>query len=255
MKREYRLLIAGVTDTGLVRTHNEDCLDWDAGLGVALIADGMGGHNAGEVASHLAIETMMGALRSSDGDIDEPRLRAIVAEANQVIYDQARVQPDCDRMGTTLVMLSLSLDRIFITHVGDSRAYRLRDGELLCLTDDHSLVRQLLDDGAISKDEASTSRYKNVITRALGVRDDCEPDIAIFGVESDDIYLLCSDGLTDMVTDPAIRNILVAWQGHPDAAVTALMEQASRAGGRDNISVIVASVESRQGRDVPTETE
>ena len=242
MNRKYRLHIDGVTDTGLVRTHNEDSLDWDDELGVALIADGMGGHNAGEVASRLAIETMMGALHKSSDAIDEPRLQALVAEANRVIYEQARDHPDCDRMGTTLVMLSLDLDRLLIAHVGDSRAYRLRDGELLRLTEDHSLVRQMLDDGAISKDEARTSRYRNVITRALGVRDDCDPEIAEFVVAADDIYLLCSDGLTDMVADHEIRNILVSQCGRSGTAVTALMERARRAGGKDNISVIVASV-------------
>jgi len=241
MTIQYRLCIAGMTDTGLVRTENEDCLDWDANLGVALIADGMGGHNAGEVASRLAIETMMELLHENSGDINERRLQAIVAAANQTIYDQARARPGCDRMGTTLVMLCLERERLLITHIGDSRAYRLRDGQLLRLTDDHSLVRQLLNDGAISKGEAMTSRYKNVITRALGVQDDCEAEIAEFGAAADDIYLLCSDGLTDMVSDHEIRNILV-YHVQPDDAVTALMERARMAGGKDNISVIVAAV-------------
>jgi PPM family protein phosphatase len=241
MTIKYRLLIAGMTDTGLVRAHNEDCLDWDADLGVALIADGMGGHNAGEVASRLAIETMMGLLHKNSGNVDERRLQEIVTEVNRAIYDQARAQAGCDRMGTTLVMLCLYMDRLFITHIGDSRAYRLRDGELLRLTDDHSLVRQLLDDGAISKDEARASRYKNVITRALGVRDDCDAEIAEFDVVADDIYLLCSDGLTDMVADNEIRDLLVD-EDRPDDAVTALMTRAREAGGRDNISVIVAAV-------------
>jgi len=242
MNRPYRLVIAGQTDTGLVRAHNEDCLDWDADLGVALIADGMGGHNAGEVASRLAIDSMMAGLRAACGDCDEARLRAMVAEANQVIHEHALAQPDCDKMGTTLVMSCLHQDRLFITHVGDSRAYRLRDGELQRLTDDHSLVRQLLEDGSISTEEGCDSRYKNIITRALGVRDDCEPDVGLFGVAIDDVYLLCSDGLTDMVSEQEITDILIDREGRPDAAVTALVEQARQAGGRDNISVIVASV-------------
>lgn len=242
MNRPYRLLIAGETDTGLVRSHNEDCLDWDAELGVALIADGMGGHNAGEVASRLAVDSMMAALSNAGADLDESRLRAMVAEANQVIHEHALAQPDCDKMGTTLVMFCLQQERLFITHVGDSRAYRLRDGELQRLTDDHSLVRQLLEDGAISTEAGCDSRYKNIITRALGARDAYEPDIAEFDVAPDDVYVLCSDGLTDMVSDPEIREILADRKDRPDAAVTALVEQAKQAGGRDNISVIVAVV-------------
>lgn len=242
MNRAYRLLIAGQTDTGLVRPHNEDCLDWDAELGVALIADGMGGHNAGEVASRLAVDAMMAALRTVGSDCDEARLRAMVAEANQVIHEHAMAQPDCDKMGTTLVMLCLRENRLFVTHVGDSRAYRLRGGELQRLTDDHSLVRQLLEDGSISTEADCDGRYKNIITRALGARDHWEPDVAVFGVYGDDSYLLCSDGLTDMVSDQEIKDILVDNEGRPDAAVTALVERARQAGGRDNISVIVASV-------------
>lgn len=248
MSGKYGLRIAGMTDTGLVRSRNEDSLDWDSQRGVALIADGMGGHNAGEVASRLAIETLMKLLHDDDAAIDEQRLRRIVAAANQAIYAQAQAHPDCDRMGTTLVMLCVDQGQIYITHVGDSRAYRLRQGELIRLTSDHSLVRQLLDDGAISKDEARTSRYKNVITRALGVRDKCEPDIAVFDIAADDIYLLCSDGLTDMVADPDIRQVLVD-EEQPEAAVAALMERARLAGGRDNISIIVAACMAMSERD------
>jgi len=242
MTMPYHLVIAGMTDTGLVRKHNEDALDWDVDQGLALIADGMGGHNAGEVASRLAAETVMAKLRDVSTVLDEQRLSAVVAGTNEIIYHQAQVQPGCKKMGTTLVMLYLDQYRGFIAHVGDSRAYRLRDAQFTRLTEDHSLVRQLLEEGSISKDDALTSRYKNVITRALGVRQTCKPDIVTFDVEAGDIYLLCSDGLTDMLSDHEIRDVLVDLRVCPEEAVAVLMDQANRAGGKDNISIIVAAV-------------
>jgi protein phosphatase len=242
MIRRFRLRVAGLTDTGLVRALNEDSLDWDAERGLALIADGMGGHNAGEVASRIASENVMTALRGISAPIDERQLATIINEASGVIYRQAQVQSGCEKMGTTLVVLYVERDRVYIAHVGDSRAYRLRDGQLTRLTEDHSLVRQMLDEGSISKEEARTSRYRNVITRALGVRQTCEPDVVTDDVSAGDVYLLCSDGLTNMVSDDDIRDILDGPQQDLQTVVATLTERAKAAGGDDNISVIVVAI-------------
>jgi len=261
-----KLIIHGLSDVGLVRGHNEDKIAWDENLGLVLLADGMGGHNAGEVASELAVNCVIDSLRGiliSDIEDTVDREAAVVEaiqHANNEIVQVALERQECAGMGTTIV-LSLFYDNLVIfAHVGDSRIYRYRDEELSQVTTDHSLVQEMVDNGYISEEEALTSASRNLITRALGIADTVEVDVTESDCEIDDLYLLCSDGLTDLVSDEEISVIFeqhINGDGYSVAALesiaTSLVSSANEKGGKDNISTVLvtkmAAFSDSQGLD------
>jgi len=240
-----RLDIVGLTDTGLVRDHNEDSIGWDCGRNLAVLADGMGGHSAGDVASRMAVEGILQEFQlppSNTRNDDLGTTAQLIDHINNDIHRFAQDTLGNERMGTTLAMIFLNDDQVTICHVGDSRVYRLRDGVIELMTEDHSLVRQLIEQGTIAKEDAENSRYKNVITRALGVRMGCEAEINQFSAQIGDVYLLCSDGLSDKVSDEAMQAALDD-DGRDWALVArTLVDQANQVGGEDNISVVLAVV-------------
>lgn len=232
--------MAGLTDAGRVREHNEDAIAWNAEQGWAVLADGMGGHQSGEVASAIAIEVIGEQLQAAEGAEKAAVLEAAVASANSAIHQQATVQPRLHTMGTTVVAVALDENHLYCAHVGDSRLYRLRGGELQQLTRDHSLVQELLDEGMIDAEQARTSEQKNLITRALGLEATVEVALSEAEVGAGDSYLLCSDGLSDRLRDEEIATLL-AGDALPEAAGN-LINAANEHGGEDNISVIVIRV-------------
>lgn len=229
--------MAGLSDTGRVREHNEDAIAWSGEQGWAVLADGMGGHQAGEVASAIAVETIGERLQQAH---DGSTLRAAVERANALIHQYSGEQPGPHSMGTTVVALALEDGRIHFAHVGDSRLYRLRGGELIRLTHDHSLVQELVDEGMLDAEQARHSPQKNIITRALGLEAGVEVDVGEDTGIADDTYLLCSDGLTNHLRDEEIAALL-AGDALPEVA-HGLVEAANGCGGEDNISVIVIRV-------------
>lgn len=249
-----RYAFAALTDVGRVRQNNEDAAVVDEGLSLAILADGMGGYLAGEVASGMAIEQISQALHAwRDPLPSEPSLREwrraiedAVDQANQAIFDRAYTDSACAGMGTTLVMAAMTADpRIVIAHAGDSRAYRWRAGELVQLTRDHSLLQEQIDAGLLTPEQARGAGYRNFITRALGVEDAMALDVVDHAIEDGDLYLLCSDGLHDMLSDAVVGSILAEGDSilvGLDACARTLVEQANAAGGRDNVSVILIRV-------------
>jgi protein phosphatase len=230
---------ATATDIGRVRTHNEDSvaprdMGVETGPLVVGVADGMGGHVGGEVASRVALEA---AMESDGGVVDR------VSAANRAVSEAARADAGLRGMGTTLTLARLEGDHLSIGHVGDSRAYLLRDGRLRQLTTDHSLVAEMVERGEISAEEAEIHPYRNVITRALGLDPEVDVDEAETTLHDGDILLLASDGLTGMVEHDRIREILEDEDQPPDA-VWSLVDAANAAGGVDNISVVVVAVQS-----------
>ena len=245
-----KVVIHGITDVGQSREHNEDAISWDTRLGLALLADGMGGHNAGEVASILAVDS----IKTSLADVVTPEIVAsgvvdykdavvdAIGFANREINEQSLENPEYAGMGTTLVLV-LFLNRMVIyAHVGDSRIYRYRGSELKRLTSDHSLVQEMIDNGYLSHEEAQESTSRNLITRALGISEEVDVDIAEQSTEIGDIYLLCSDGLSDLVNDAAIKDIITKNRDDLESAARTLVDMANRNGGTDNISVVLAAV-------------
>jgi PPM family protein phosphatase len=226
------------SDTGRQRRANEDSLLVRSPLFV--IADGMGGAQAGEVASRLAVESFQGGL--PDSSEPELALAAIAQDANTRIHELSHANPEHAGMGTTLTAVYVTEDDVAIAHVGDSRAYCLRDGELLRLTDDHSLVDELLRQGRLTPEEAVEHPQRSVITRALGPEGAVEVDTRSFRARPGDVYLLCSDGLTTMLSEQEVAAVLLANPGLRDAG-EALIAAANDAGGRDNITVVLIRLE------------
>ena len=244
-----------LTDPGLVRDNNEDSVALDPDHQVAVLADGMGGYNAGEVASAMAttfVKTELGrwiAEGGSEASAREVRraMEICIDNANRSIFNAANSNPLYAGMGTTLVMGVFQGTRTLIGHVGDSRCYRLRQGSLVQLTRDHSLLQEQIDAGLISPEQAQYATHKNLVTRALGVEDTVLLEVSEYRAEEGDIYLLCSDGLTDMMTDERIAAILVT-AGTLEEKSRALVDAANDSGGRDNISVILAQARSKPVR-------
>jgi len=249
------LEIACDTDVGMVRHENEDYLAINQGLGIAVLADGMGGYQAGEVASRLAVDTILSELqtRSSQvalADIHPSSglcyasllLQQAILHANQAIWQAACSQNHYRGMGTTVVAVWFYGEQLSIAHVGDSRLYRLRDNELKSLTKDHSVLQQLIDVGLIEEKHAWHAPNKNLITRALGVKEQVEVDLQEHKVHSNDLYLLCSDGLNDMLQDIDILNVLNKKYSALEIA-NQLVALANQQGGKDNISVIVIKLQ------------
>ena len=250
-----KIQFAEITHTGKVRDHNEDAIGTDHELGLMVLADGMGGYNAGEVASGIAVQTISelaaeGAVREDRNETDPHTglmrqtivLRDAVARSNKIIFQTAQSQTHCEGMGTTLVTALFYDDKISIAHVGDSRAYRLRGGKFEQLTMDHSLLQELVDRGFYSEEEAQRSTNRNYVTRALGVEPSVDVEVQEFEVLPDDIYLLCSDGLPDMVEDEDIHLTISTFNASLDVVGQQLVDLANDHGGRDNVSVMLAQV-------------
>ena len=255
MNLNAKIDFAEISDTGRVRDHNEDAIGSIGEIGLMVLADGMGGYNAGEVASGIAVQIVTemasdGADREERDDIDSHSglmrqsivLRDAVYRANKIIYQTAHSQNDCEGMGTTIVACMFYDNKISIAHVGDSRAYRLRGGELEQVTLDHSLLQELVDRGFYSAEEAQRSTNRNYVTRALGVEATVEVEVHEHEVLPDDIYLLCSDGLPDMVEDDDIHLTISTFNASLEVVGQQLVDLANDHGGRDNVSVMLAQV-------------
>lgn len=248
------LEVVTATDPGMVRSHNEDSIGTDAEIGLAVLADGMGGYNAGEVASGIAVAMLTTEMKQAlDGNephaldgsgetLAEKFVRENSAKANAAIYQTAKSQPQYSGMGTTLVVALFFDNRIAVGHIGDSRLYRLRNEDFSQVTRDHSLLQEQIDSGMITKEQARYSQNKNLVTRAVGIDPDVETEIHTYDVEQGDIYLLCSDGLSDMVQDEDIHATLDAIRANLPLAAKQLIQLANDCGGRDNISVILVRV-------------
>ncbi|MCK6390904.1 MAG: Stp1/IreP family PP2C-type Ser/Thr phosphatase [Azonexus sp.] len=248
----HALTVASCSDTGIVRAHNEDAVFVDAELGVAILADGMGGYNAGEVASGMATTLLAASFTRLLPQCDDAMLAAAggpaqlladeVSAANAAIFNTSQSQAQCAGMGTTLVLAWFLGRRLYVGHVGDSRLYRLRGDDFQQLTKDHSLLQEQLDSGMISVEEARFSENKNLVTRALGVEPEVDVEVHEHDVQGGDIILLCSDGLNDMVDDEEIAEIIRRFGANPALAATLLVETANDNGGRDNTSVVLMKV-------------
>lgn len=240
------LQIVSRSDSGMVRSHNEDAVHINPRIGLAVLADGMGGYNAGEVASGMATALIGSEVEKYLDTHGARNVRGLieteVSRANSAIYQSAQSQPQYAGMGTTLVMALFGDDGLTVAHIGDSRLYRLRDGALEILTRDHSLLQEQIDSGMITAEEARRSQNKNLVTRALGVDPSVEPEIHEHDALPGDVYLFCSDGLNDMVDDDDISLTLQALSGNLDLAATQLIQMANDNGGRDNVSVILVRV-------------
>jgi serine/threonine protein phosphatase PrpC len=255
MKLEDALEIVAQTDSGMVRSHNEDSIVFDAASGLVVLADGMGGYNAGEVASGIAASVMLTEITAPlknacaldrDAETGEELGVALLGrsihKANMSIFQAAQSQEQYAGMGTTIVSALFYDNRVVVGHVGDSRLYRLRGDALELITRDHSLLQEQIDCGMISVENARHSQNKNLVTRAVGIEAEVTPEIHLHDVQVGDIYLLCSDGLNDMVEDDDIQSILYAMQGNLALAAEQLIMTANDNGGRDNVSVILVKV-------------
>lgn len=226
-----------ITHPGLVRSGNEDsCFIPESGERFAIVCDGMGGHRAGEVASCAAVEALRRELTGAQPSPET--LRAAILNVNRAVYDMAQADGACAGMGTTLTVLWWGDDKVLMGHVGDSRLYRYAGGELKQLTHDHTYVQELVDFGEITQSQARVHPRRNLITRAIGTRPSVEVDTAGFERAQGTAYLLCSDGLTNMLEDEQILDILN--RNAPERALSELLEGALAHGGTDNITAILA---------------
>ena len=255
MNISQSLQAASLTDPGRVRDHNEDCIESRPELGLFVLADGMGGYNAGEVASGMATSLISDGLQESwiAREVDrlsrdeakalsEKLIQEQVGRANNAIFTTSQNNPECAGMGTTLVVCLFYDDFITVAHIGDSRLYRLRGETMEQVTRDHSLLQEQLDSGLITPEEAKLSQNKNLVTRALGIDPAVEAEIHVYETQPDDIFLLCSDGLSDMVEDEEIRLTMITLRSNPSLTVQQLVQAANDNGGRDNISAMLIRV-------------
>ncbi|MDX8393382.1 MAG: Stp1/IreP family PP2C-type Ser/Thr phosphatase [Mariprofundales bacterium] len=240
------------TDVGIRRDHNEDFVRATPSHGVAVLADGMGGHNAGEVASNMAVDIITRRMKTQLENMPEAEIdmetgfaresiltRDAIIVANSAIFETSQQRAECSGMGTTVVVAVFYDDRVTVGHVGDSRMYRWRGNVITHVTEDHSLIQEQVRRGLLSADDARNSNIKNLVTRALGIEAEVQADIVEDIVQDGDIYLMCSDGLTDVVPDEAIRLTLSQYKNNLDKAAMQLIQLANDAGGPDNISVIL----------------
>ena len=244
--------IAGFTDIGLRRNHNEDHIGFNQQLGIAVLADGMGGHQAGEVAAHMAVDTVLEKLQSlserkSLVPITSSKLLGFISNTishcNTIIFNAAESIDEHKGMGTTLVAAVIKDSRIYAGHVGDSRLYLFRDRTLIRITRDHSLAQDLIDKGFYTEEEAKTASVGHNVTRALGTKAEVEVDTIEHDALPNDVFLLCSDGLSDMVADWLIEETLADHRTDRNEAAKKLILLANRNGGKDNISVILMQVQ------------
>jgi len=255
MRLKGKFRCVGASDTGRVREHNEDTIGTDADIGLVVLADGMGGYKAGEVASGIAVRTVMTlvkdavdredlSLRDEESGLSRPGilLRDAIQRANKVIYQTAKTQAHCEGMGTTVVAGLFFDDKLTIAHVGDSRLYRCRDGKLEQVTQDHSLLQELVARGFYTPEEAQRAAAKNYVTRALGVEPTVDVEVAEVPALKDDVYVLCSDGLSDMVEDDDIQLTINTFGANLETVAKQLVLLSNDNGGRDNISVVLVRV-------------
>jgi protein phosphatase len=251
-----RVRFSGDTNVGLKRAHNEDSLHLPVDERLAIVADGMGGHASGEVASRMAVDTVVEYFKSTAEEqiltwpfkvdrgnrADVTRLVTAVKLANLKIHEAAQRDPQCKGMGTTIVAAVFLDDKIIIGHVGDSRVYRVRDGEIEQITEDHSLINDYIKMKRMTQEEAAAWPHKNVIVRALGMKETVQVDIHMESPHVGDCYILCSDGLSGMVTDDRLREV-ISGEHDLDRAADRLIELANAHGGIDNITVVLARIE------------
>jgi protein phosphatase len=255
MSLAQALQSASLTDPGRVRDHNEDCIESRPDIGLYVLADGMGGYNAGEVASGMATSLISDGLqevwdlhaiermgRDEAKALSERFIKEQIARANTAIFTTSQNNPECAGMGTTLVVCHFYDNFLTVAHIGDSRLYRLRGEAMEQVTRDHSLLQEQLDSGLITPDEARLSQNKNLVTRALGIDPSVEAEVHVYETQQDDVYLLCSDGLSDMVEDEEIRLTLDTLRSNPNLTVQQLIQAANDHGGRDNISAMLIRV-------------
>lgn len=258
MRIDQVLEIVSQTHPGMVRPHNEDSVAHDASCGLVVLADGMGGYNAGEVASGITVSVMADEIRNalqnvsaadkdseSGDDVGVMLLRESIKKANVSIYRAALSQPQYAGMGTTVVAGLFYNNRVAVAHVGDSRMYRLRGETFEPITRDHSLLQEQIDSGMISLEEARVSRNRNLVTHAVGIDAKVEAEVSVHAVQVGDIYLLCSDGLNDMVEDSDIGGTLHTLQSNLPLAASQLIQMANDNGGRDNVSVMLVKINGK----------
>jgi protein phosphatase len=252
-----RVRFAGDTHVGMARNHNEDALHLPVDERLAIVADGMGGHASGEVASKMAVDTVVEYFKETaeeqvltwpfkvdrQGGADVTRLVTALKLANVKIHEQAQRDPACKGMGTTIVSALFRDDGIIIGHVGDSRVYRVRDAQITQITEDHSLINDYIKMKRMTPEEAVNWPHKNVIVRALGMKEAVQVDVLTEQPHLDDCYLLCSDGLSAMISDEVIREIILG-ETDLDRAAEMLITAANNAGGKDNITVVLARIEA-----------
>ena len=253
------LQMAGLTDPGRVRNKNEDSIAQIPEAGLVVVADGMGGHQAGEVASKLAVDVItrhiLGTLAEAgagNGAFESKMIGDALQLANRAIYELARQQPEYAGMGSTVVVTVFHGGKLWVGHVGDSRLYRFRAGLLEQVTLDHSVVQELVSRGLVTAEEARLSVNKNLVTRALGVDASVVPDIGEQTLNDEDIYLLCSDGLNDVLADGDIEMMLIEYGRNLEAAARRMVDIANERGGPDNISVILVRANCGFARDRET---
>jgi len=257
MNLRGKIEIVCQTDVGQVRDHNEDYVSSDDRIGLAVLADGMGGLNAGEVASSMTVHLLMDELRAyAEGEsvieheltesvglpLKTQVVRKAIEKANSSVFHVSQTQPHCKGMGTTIVVSMFYDNKLTIGHIGDSRVYRFRDNNLEQVTKDHSFVQELIDKGLYTKDEARASSKKNVVTRALGVAPEVEPEVHEYKVKQGDVFLMCSDGLTDLVGDSDIEKTFRELGSNLSITAGHLVEVANASGGKDNISVVLMRI-------------
>ncbi len=255
MDLSQALEIASHTDPGMVRTNNEDSIASVPDKGLVVLADGMGGYNAGEVASGMATTVLTTELRQLLEDhvpyaVDPQSgqkaavkmLQQQIAKANTTIYQASQSQPQYAGMGTTLVVALFYDNKVMVAHIGDSRLYRMRGNEFSQVSKDHSLLQEQIDAGMLTKEQAKLSSNKNLVTRAMGIDPAVEAEIHEYETRPGDVYLLCSDGLSDMVSDEDIGMALQALHANLNLAAQQLVQMANDNGGRDNVSVILIKI-------------
>jgi serine/threonine protein phosphatase PrpC len=253
-----KVISCGITDIGRKRQRNEDSYLVNDKIGLYIVADGMGGHAGGEFASKIAVSTVEEIIRGEDRvksnvpantyldgnqsaeGLEQDRLKDAINRAGNMIVRRAFEDPELKGMGTTSTVMFVSDDKAYIAHVGDSRAYCIRNGEIIQITEDHSLVHEQLKSGLITEEEAKTHQLKNIITRSVGVQEEVEVDTVVWKIQSGDGYLLCSDGLSNMVQDEEMQEIVTKFE--VEQAARELVDLANSRGGEDNITLILLKV-------------
>ena len=252
----YAVQVAGETDVGQKRNHNEDTFSINEGESLFVVCDGMGGHASGEVASQMAVETIKTFFKDTRDDpevtwpykmdrsrqYEENRLTTAIKYANVRIFDAAKKEPKYHGMGTTITALYFIEEGLYRAHVGDSRIYRLRDGEYEQISEDHSLLNDYIKMKKLTPEEIASFPHKNVIVRALGMKESVKVDVVLERPKSGDVYLMCSDGLSDEVTDERMQEILISHGADVQTACHELVQEANRNGGHDNITVVLVRV-------------
>ena len=250
-----KITITAMTDIGMVRTKNEDTIGYDSALGLMVLADGMGGHRGGEVASSMTVDTIIvqlqqqlpnikpGQTDSKSGySLESMCILEAIESANDLVFKAGDANPSHNGMGTTIVTLHFYNNTLSLAHIGDSRCYRLRANAFEQITKDHSLLQELVDRGFYTSEEARSSQNKNLVTRALGIDPLVAAEIYEDTVHINDIYLLCSDGLTDYVEDQFIYLTISRFSDNLEEAAKQLITKANQNGGKDNISVMLCRI-------------